>query len=283
METEIDQLLNSKEGITLNTQKTYRLYWNRFIRTGEIENVHEAGQEKLIKMIREMSDNANTRRSYVSFCIVVKKHFLKPFDELVRERTRLVLNVQEHTKERNNETQFPTYEEMNKMLEWFYKESKWTDYALLYLMMQFNVRNLDLDILLTKSKDGWEKNKNYLLIKQQHVVYRRANYKTVETYGIQNHFHKNRKLVNALNAIYKEDNQPLLSTDGRTKTSNIGRFIKDHTSGWGETVVFKAMVNHFRNDPKKLEEMGKLRGSDMSNVLSYYWQDKDDNGGDMSA
>jgi hypothetical protein len=71
-----------------------------------------------------------------------------------------------------------SYDDFTKALGEAYKKDEWKKYIVNYLMMQYGVRNKDLNLEIVKTKKEMTDGNNYLLLKKDKVVYIRDDYKT---------------------------------------------------------------------------------------------------------
>ena len=138
-------------------------------------------------------------------------------------------------------------------------------------MRHYYTRNLDLifDITETKNDTLKDKTKNYLWInrRKQSILYIRNNYKTARTYGQKSYEIKNERFIRAVKACHKQMyafpicNEPTL----------IGYYItKMSFHQLGESNCLKIVINHYRDNIKKLEEISRARGTNLQVLLKSY-------------
>ena len=142
-------------------------------------------------------------------------------------------------------------------LEKLFQEKQWYRYVLNYLCFYLGVRNEDLDFKFTDDDEG-----NTLVFKNGVVVYTRRKYKTVKTYGVQQHIIKDPKFVEAYNSIdYTKIKHP----------TQIGPFLKVRLLQ-NESDMFKSHIQFLeeKGDTERIRELAETRGTNVSTVLSHY-------------
>jgi hypothetical protein len=156
-------------------------------------------------------------------------------------------------------------------------------YVINYLLLYYNVRNTDLifDFVLFK-RDAKDKNKNYLWFssKSKTVHYIRNVYKTAKIvkpdgtttgYGQKIIKITDPKFIKVMKILVNQEKKENKPTVFIPNIENITYYVKKLTfDNLGETMYFKAIVNHFRSDPNILKQISFNRGTDINTILESY-------------
>jgi len=176
-----------------------------------------------------------------------------------------------NTKYETEDNNLPTLQEHNKYVESLFEKKKYREYIINKLIEKYQVRNIDLDLTITRNKsDLDDKQKNWLLIGRKNksaymVTYIRNNYKTANTYGVKKNIlrlSENTKLFQAIDKVSKSD-QPKLITE-----KNLSNAVLKATNGIGEGKLFKVYMKHASfKDAKKMSDN---RGTDLETISKFY-------------
>lgn len=144
-----------------------------------------------------------------------------------------------------------------QQLQKLFDEGQWYRYVLNYLCFHLGVRNEDLDFSFKDSGTG-----NTLVFKNNVVVYTRRKYKTVKTYGVQQHVIKDPQFIEAyLNIDPSKIKIP----------AQIGSYLKVRLLQ-SESDMFKAHIQFLeeKGDTERIRDLAETRGTNVSTVLSHY-------------
>jgi hypothetical protein len=231
----------------------------------------EQNTEAIEKFLNSNFKTPNQKLDVLKIIMVLKIQLNKPVDKLRILRTKY--NIQRtDTQETNTDKKdnLMKYEEFIKKIDELYKNKKYLQYILNYLILNYGVRNADLLIFL----DNKPKNddKNYLSVIKNKVYYIRNNYKTVSTYGTQQHEIKDPKFKKAVKELKKEIkkdytifNKPL--EEVKQISNTLKRLLI-----LSEGDAFKMIINHYYQlkDSEKIGEISKTRGTAIPTVSNYY-------------
>ena len=155
---------------------------------------------------------------------------------------------------------------------------------IIYLLMTYNTRNLDLDLGIVNSKKHANNPEvNYLIHRKNDSVFVRNNYKTRSVYGVKRHLFRTVKINRAIRNFveekggFPEDDSPiwLLSTghNKRIEESSLPKFIRARTyEGISEGDYNKVAVTQINKlgDFSKLKRLSEGRGTSMSTLITEY-------------
>lgn len=282
-ENEYDKFMESIENKSENTKKAYKIQYKK-LKNMLGKDIGEASQRTLIKTIQE-HDNPNGRQALLNIAILIRRleMYKLSVTELEDLRDKLKEDIKTEVKKKNVNLpkSLPSYEDLVEYTNMLYEQSEWTDYIINYLLLNYNVRNKDLlfDIVRRKKLAKADTTKNYLWLSDSFVEYIRNDYKTRnwekkkinEDYGPKHIKIKDKKFMTAVRRVFacqkhNEDCGVFIENP-----NYIGYYLKKATlGGIGETAYNKIIVNHFRKDIDKLEQIAKDRGTNIKTLLEFY-------------
>lgn len=272
--TEIEKLDDFLTTKSKNTAVSYKRQYKN-LRLLLDRDINLTG-EKVIILATKTLNNINTIQAMLNIAIVIKKIYDKPHNTLVEQRDTNKKMVEIKTKETNVELtgKLPSYKTLVDYTNKLFKQNKFTEYVVNYLLINYFVRNQDLLFeIVPRKKDAKNNNMNYMWLPKhgKKVEYIRNNYKTAETYGKKTIVITDPDFILAIKRIngcakYNLDCGTIIPTD-----SQVGYYVKKMTyDEIGEGAYFKVMVNHFKDDLQMLKMMSKYRGTDVNTIISKY-------------
>ena len=184
---------------------------------------------------------------------------------LIKQREDNKNGIEKSVKAKNEKIRqvLPTYEDLLVFLDYLFAEELWSDYVINYLLIYYQTRNADLNFKITDRKGSVEETGNWMWVAQKKAILYRRNYKTACVKGVKENTIDD---SNFLFAIKKMDSDAFVQ-----KEEFIGYYIRKATlQGLGEGNYMKIVVNHFRGNRMKLDEISKNRGTDLNTILSNY-------------
>lgn len=276
---EFEQFVNSMSTKSESTQKNYKSKYLKLVSLfkGELKDV---SQQKVIEMLKDNFPNINSLQANLNIVVVIRKLYKMPTNELEAFRGENAQELKTKIVENNKvlvET-LPEYEKLLNHLEELYARGEWRAYVVNYLLIHCQVRNQDLICnIVTKVSDSKDLNKNFLILqlKLKTIRFIRNVYKTAKIikpdgedagYGSITINLKDDALTNAVKQLVANGETQLI-----LNTSTLAYTIKKYTyTGLGEGEIFKIVVNHFRSDPDKLQEIARSRGTALQTILAFY-------------
>ncbi len=272
----IDTLKNTKfpdKELAESTKQDYksgviRLYTNKVDAFDDEDNI-------VSNVLKVPELSWNQYRHYIKICCVVRNGA-----QLPKQKLNEAMNNEEffHKNAKDKKIvskteNLPTIAQLREHLEGLFLEDKYREYIINYLLINYCVRNKDVDVTVTT--DISNINDNELIICHDKVIYVRRNYKTFETYGAKE------ILINDVRFLYacreyigKKTSRYLLETPKGTKIedSGLSKYVSSRTfNKIGEGRIFKVMI---RKIGKELEELCESRGTDIRTMMEYYVNDK---------
>ena len=274
--TELDQFIDFNKTKAIKTIQTYKRMYKKL---SEIlgGNVSHFSQDKIIELVNDKVDNINTTQALLNIALLIRKMLGMSSNILQVERKKNIEKVQKHTKEINQEKKviLPSLKELNEYTDYLYENKLYSDYIINYLILNFFVRNEDLNFLLKlKKKDTIDTDFNYLWFDKRNkkVVFIRNNYKTASTYGQKKHTILDPTFFIAVKNLVAErkdiDNDKFIVND-----DGIGyHIIKSTFNGIGEGSYIKVIINDNlkKNNTVILKQISQSRGTDIQTLINNY-------------
>jgi hypothetical protein len=206
----------------------------------------------------------STRKSMagsLSKYLQYKKKDTKKLAEYIFKQTA---EFQKDKDKRTAETkhELPTLKNLKGELNTLYEKGDWRSFVILYLMVNYQVRNKDLIATVVNSKRETNSTDNFIVVNKSQATYVRNDYKTAFKYGTKTNIIKNAKFMYAINQI----GYVLKSSD------NVDRVIKKATAGLGgitEGTIAKIVLSQ-NNTMNGLKKVSKNRGTDPVTLIESY-------------
>tara|TARA_R110001606_G_scaffold47874_2_gene121790 strand:- start:472 stop:1323 length:852 start_codon:yes stop_codon:yes gene_type:complete len=272
-ETEIKLFTDSIASKSANTQRAYKTQYKKLSGLMVTDAVHQNSEKTLIGLANDQT-NANSQQALLNIGILIRKLYDLPVDKMIKFRDRNKVKLQEHVKESNQYlSNLPTLKDLEEFTDHLYDNKEYLDYAINFLLLEYNVRNADLALeIVTVKRDANDKTKNYLWITPKKVTFIRNNYKTSDTYGKKEHIITDKKFMFAIKYLLKCQKQK--NTDKMCffpSTEQAGYVVKKASyQQLGSGTYFKIAVDTHRNDLQKIKQMGLNRGTATDTIAENY-------------
>ncbi len=272
--TELEQFLSTLEDKSKATKVNYKSQYNKLrkaVGDVDIATIDTAG---IIKAIKD-NDNPNQQAGGVNIGILIYK--MNDMDTSLLEKEREVnkKRIKELVKSKNAvlTLNLPRYNELITHLDSLYVREEWTDYIINYVLINFTVRNKDLNFKIVSRRKDTERDGNYMWFDRlkKRVVYIRKDYKTANKYGEKTINITNPNFINAIKKVMALQKHNESSGVFIPNIDQLGYYIQKATYNQiGEGNVMKIVVNHFRTDLDKIKEISENRGTDINTILANY-------------
>jgi hypothetical protein len=269
---EYDKFMKSVENKSTATQKQYRIQYNKLYKLLD-KPIAETSENKILEIVKEQS-NVNNQQALLNIGLVVRKGeglSVKKLEDF-REKNKKTITADIKKKNVELKETLPSYDDLIQYNEMLWESSEWTDYIINYLLINYQVRNEDLDFSIVKrKKDANDTEKNYMWLQSGKVTYIRNRYKTDKTYGKKVNVITNKQFITAIRRVLGcQDSELKCGIFIPNKNAIAYYIIKATYKQLGETKYFKIVVNHFRKNLDKLKEISENRGSDLMTIYQYY-------------
>ena len=279
--SEFDIFMESVENKSDATKKQYKTQYNKLFKlTGK--PIAETSEKKIIEILAGI-ENKNAEQALLNIALLVRKLNKLSVTQLenLREKNKQSLNKSIKEKNVNLKETLPSYDDLVEYMNYLYDKNEYTDYIINYLLINFQVRNQDLDFkIITRKKDATDLTKNYMWLQPNKLTYIRNVYKTANIinpegdnsgYGQKINVITEPKMITAFKKVYNcQKNSEDCGTFIPNKSSIAYHLQKSTYKQLGEGKYVKIVINHFRNDIDKLKEISDNRGTSLTTILQSY-------------
>lgn len=282
---EIEYLLKMRESLSDKTKVNYANYYKR-LRALLGADINATSESKLIdaietareedKKTKEMKEiPPSVKLSLLNVAIVIKQVYNKSIDELVEYRGIGKKNVNEANVVKNVglKEQLPTLKELVDYTNKLYAEGRYRDYLLNYLILTFNVRNMDLNLTITRSAEQVNNKDNWIVVRKDTARYVRYVFKTATKYDCKENIISSKKAVEALKILLgDEESVNLLATKSgeRIGDNSLNKAVSRATyMGIGQANYLKVLLGD-KTTMKTFEKVSANRGTSLAELNTYY-------------
>jgi len=282
---ELENFTESIKDKSKNTVKSYVQQYNKLKKIVDAQmeqsiDIQNISEKNILEFVSD-ENNLNSQQALLNIAILTRKMEKpkQPTSKLEKQREQNKQKLQGFVKEKNEKLKsngLPTYQDLLDYLAFLYNSERWVDFIINYLLIYFNTRNMDLNFELVSFKRDTKENKdiNYLWFSKRAkkaTLYRR-NYKTVGKYGMKTDTITDPKFLNAIKQIFecrkKGDENSCVFIPNK---ENVGYYIQKATlDNLGEGTYVKIIINHFRNNLDKLNEISDNRGTSLKILKESY-------------
>lgn len=248
---------------------TFKTHMRNMQRFGELSD------RPIIEQINECCDTTSKKMSMASTISKFLKFKLsqKPKEDHTEEELKDIKEVvyyikdtlEQFQKEKDQkmaELVLPTLDDIKEEMNKLYEKQDWRSYVLLFLMVQYQCRNMDLIAKVVPSKRDTNDEDNWFVVTSSQVKWIRNKYKTAHVYGRKTHVIKHKKFMHAISQL-----QHLL-----TPIDNIDRVIKKATANIGsitEGTIAKIVLAE-NNNMNGVKKVSKNRGTSTGKLIESY-------------
>ena len=271
METERQQFLNHISDKSPATIKTYTQQYNKIVDKELKKSVGETDFNEIKELLLSQKTTNTMQQRLNIFLLVAKMNEDVDMETKLKDiRTKNAEKINQENKERNKELaqNLPKYSELIEYTEDLFNKKNWVGYVINRLILDYNVRNEDIDLIITKDKAKVNSEDNFILVSPRAITYIRNKYKTAKTYGQKKHDIKDTKLRKAIRSILDMNETDTYSL---LKGKDIGYFVMKYTKDkLGEGNYFKIAINENLGNLQKLGEMSENRGTGLETIKDSY-------------
>jgi len=201
-------------------------------------------EKQIINKIDKIDAPSMSKNSMLSVVSLIRKDMGLSTEKLTEYRKKLNENHYDN-KQKSNEVLKENLPSLNTLQEFttqLYKEKKYTDFIINYIMLNFNTRNMDLDLTLISNKKFANDSINYIYKTNKYLLLVRNDYKTRDRYGVKKTKIYNANMMRAFKELLGNDAEHTLLT----QRTNINKYIQDKTfNGMGEGRYVKVVLNDY--------------------------------------
>ena len=288
--SEIENTILARQSLTDKTKANYRNSYKR-LRAFLTKDIIDTSEMKLIEAIdtaREPNKEGDltdltksVKMTLLNVAIVIRQVYNKPIIELEAYRKQgakeqLKANV---LKNEGLKTTLPTLTDLNNFMNTAYDSELWRKYIVNYLILTFNTRNMDLDLIITRNAKDITHANNWILLHNNTADYIRYVYKTAKDYDCKTNTITGKKVIEAFNNILQDKEQEylLINKEGEhIANSGLNKAVSKFTiktpsykDGIGQANMLKIILGT-KTDIKTFEKVSNNRGTSINNLNEYY-------------
>jgi len=262
----------SNTKISDNTKKTYTMNYDNYLK--QFENANKIIPKNMIDMIIEyigtLDKSNNTKMMLIAILINLMNFSGYSTVDIKKIQTAMFETKKKQTIIRKNtkEQVLPSLKVIQKYMKNQLKNEDYRSYIINYILINYHVRNMDLDCTIVfKAKDVNDTD-NFLLVRATDVVYVRNKYKTVNNYGKKTYKIRSRPFTRACQRYVEAGDTRLLATN-----SNLTYEISKYTyEGLSESDYLKIIIDSidFNTNFRKLDIISERRGTSTAVLISEY-------------
>ena len=271
-QTEFTLMIDERSNLSEKTIVNYRNTYGR-LKSLLGSDVKSSSAKEIIKAIASADITAGAKITLliVATNIVQSEDRYKDVDMLTEYRGILNELLKSENATRAKTQKLPTGDELITHMNDLYDNNKLREFVVNYLLINYGVRNRDLDCIITRDKRIITNVDNWLYLTDTSCEYIRYDYKTADKYGKRFATITDERILVALNNLLLKKSSAYLMAmkNGKRLTYNsIGSIIKRMTLGLGEGKYFKIMLKHYGKD--NFEAIIASRGTSREVATQHY-------------
>ena len=283
MNDELAKTLTNLDGSSKTSKGVYRSLYKRLMRLSGDKKLLDMSETNIIKLFDTDSIPPKSQEALANIAAMIRNnndasHFkINKFkDTTIRKR----INAYKMEKNKALKDTLPDKKELDNYLKSLFVEKDYVGYIINFLLLNYGVRNKDLNCIITGDSDvilkGHDTKHNYLYVTFRYVFYVRNDYKTYETYGRKVLKIERRPFQTACKALLDGNYDiPLLKlkNDEPVSEDSVGKIVQRYTyNELGEGNYFKINIMAAKKDGniKRIQELSKSRGTAIETILTEY-------------
>ncbi len=280
---ELEQAFNINEKLGDSSKVIYRSVYRRFLNLSDHTKLLDMSEANIIKLVNDDSIPPKSQESLLDVAVLVRKANNASYEKILKYKTiQLKKSIEKRKFEKNEKLkdELPEKKQIERYIKTLENNKDYVSYIVNYLLLNYGVRNLDLNLIITSDRDVTTKAHksqiNYLYVTSTYVIYIRNNYKTYQTYGQKKLKIIKKSFLNACKQLLGDNyDTPLLKLKNGDPISeeSIGRVIQEMTyNNIGESMYFKINIADSKkaNNIKRIRDLSNHRGSALETVFAEY-------------
>ena len=265
---ELEASFQNKE-ISENTKRNYKYAYNKLMNITNNELISNLKDSHIVRLMKTTDLPPMSKNGMLSVAINILKAYNKPISALEKYRETIIA---EHYKNKKNDTtiadKLVSIKQLKDYTKKLYKEGNYIDFIINYIMINYGVRNMDLDLIVVKDKSHVNETDNFIYTTTKYVIVIINKYKTASTYGMKKFMIYNNDMIRAVNNLLGDKNEIKL-----INAVDINAFIQSRTlNNLGEGMVFKSIIaEHAKNNNiDKIQQLSKTRSTEVNTIFKDY-------------
>jgi len=280
---ELEHAFNINEKLGDSSKVIYRSVYRRFLNLSDHTKLLDMSEANIIKLVNDDSIPPKSQESLLDVAVLVRKANNASYEKILKYKTiQLKKSIEKRKFEKNEKLkdELPEKKQIERYIKTLENNKDYVSYIVNYLLLNYGVRNLDLNLIITSDRDvttkGHKSEINYLYVTSTYVIYIRNNYKTYKTYGQKKLKIIKKSFLNACKQLLGDNyDTPLLKLKNGDPISeeSIGRVIQEMTyNNIGESMYFKINIADSKkaNNIKRIRDLSNHRGSALETVFAEY-------------
>jgi hypothetical protein len=274
--TELENFIATKGQNTKQTIKNYRSQYKSII--GFLEkDMTKASEEEIIEAVELLANgNHSNEWTYMNLPFMIRELYKQPTDLIQKRREQLKILRDVHLSEMKEMQKgtLPSMKIIQDFTKQLYKNKDYKRFIVNFLIINYGVRNKDINVYITGSpKNANDTSKNYLIVKASQIEWRINEYKTVQTHGSKKIIIKSKPFLEAVKTLPL--NTWLLSgKETPLAESSLGSTIRKLLFNLlTESDYFKIIMENINTKPNTtelLEYYSRTRGTKYETLLGFY-------------
>lgn len=280
---ELEKALSTLDAAGKKSKSIYKSLYKRLMRLSGDKKLLDMSETKIIKLFDDESIPPKSQESLANVAFIVRKKNDASYSKITKFRdTTIKKRIFAYKMEKNKvlKDTLPEKKVLDSYLKSLSTDKDYVGYIINFLLLNYGVRNKDLNCIITGDSDvmlkAHDAKLNYLYVTHKYVVYIRNDYKTFETYGKKAIKIERRAFQTACKALLDGNYDiPLLKlkNDEPISEDSVGKIVQRHTfNELGEGSYMKILIMAAKKDGniKRIQELSKSRGTDFETILSHY-------------
>lgn len=274
--TELENFIATKTHNTKQTQKNYISQY-KSIRSFLDNDIIKSSEKEIIEAVESLANgNYSNEWTYMNIPFMIRELYKLPTGLIQKRREQLKILRDVHTEEQKEikKTKLPSMKTIQDFTKQLYKDKDYKRFIVNFLMINYGVRNKDVNVLIVGSpNDANDTAKNYLIVKASQVEWRINDYKTLKTYGVKKIIIKSKPFIEAIKSL-PLNTWLLTGKENRLDDGSLSTAIKRLLyNNLTEADYFKIILIHINttgNTTRLLEYYSETRGTDFKTLIDFY-------------
>lgn len=277
----LNDFLESKPAIKATTKTNYKNTFNKLIL-----NIFDTDKQKYI--LKTPTNDVLQTIENLNIPLNSKIDLVKMYKYITEFKKKSTVEIDDSLNfmYANTDTVGKNDQLLNTLIKYdeliaFLNKLDYINYILFYIIINFNVRNMDLVIYYTDEKPIIKKaldgklDYNILYFDKNKLIYVRCHYKTSKSYGVKTHIITNTKFINIVKDLDVNDFIFKNRNNKPRKSDEINKFVSSVASKHGihnlnQQNIYKIIVNHFKTDYNAMKKLSINRGHTLDTQSQYY-------------
>jgi len=255
--------------ISILNEKTQNNHIRNIQKIEDLMGRIDIDQNTFLNNLEKSDLNDSQKLTILSTYSKYNQSNMRNFDKIVIEIFETNNRLKKKYKTRNKLMKYNyTLKDINKEMNRFFDIGDYTSFIITYLITKYNVRNADVNVIISRHKKYTDDEHNWLVIRKNSILYIRNDFKTQKKYGSKIHEIKSTRFKKAVEYFMRDKDfltRPLF--DGFANSTLI---IQQHLPfKLKQSDILKITLSE-KNSLASSEKLGKNRGTSLDTLASNY-------------